>query len=145
MHTSPVNVLENLAEVSRNGEMGFRAAADAVTDPNLKTTFERAAERCAEGARELDEEITKLGGTPNGGGTVAGAMHRAWTNLKAVVTGGDEKAILSECERGEDAAKAEYEKALDGDLPMNISTIVQRQYAGVRENHDLIKRLRDAA
>jgi uncharacterized protein (TIGR02284 family) len=72
-------------------------------------------------------------------------MHRVWTNLKAAVTGGDDKAILIECERGEDAAKAAYQEALKSDLPADVQTLVQRQYKGVMENHDLIKRLRDTA
>ncbi|MEF3365854.1 PA2169 family four-helix-bundle protein [Methylocystis sp. 9N] len=137
--------LKNLAQVSRDGEKGFSAASEAVKDENLKQLFQRASARCAEGARELDEEIVKLGAMPDSGGSVSGALHRAWTNLKAAVTGGDDKAILEECERGEDVAKAAYQHALEEDLPPPLATIVRRQYQGVRENHDLIKRLRDAA
>jgi uncharacterized protein (TIGR02284 family) len=70
-------------------------------------------------------------------------MHRARTNLKTAVTGGDDKAILVECERGEDAAKAAYQEALRSDLPVDVQTLIQSQYKGVIENHDLIKRLRD--
>lgn len=145
MGAQALATLKNLAEVSRDGEKGFVAAAEGVKDENLKSTFQRAAARCALGARELDDEIVKLGGMPSDAGSVSGAMHRAWTNLKAAITGGDEAAILSECERGEDVAKAAYEKALNEDLPTDVATIVKRQYQGVRENHDLIKQLRDAA
>lgn len=137
--------LKNLAQVSRDGEKGFSAASEAVKDENLKQVFQRASARCAEGAQELDEEIVKLGAMPDSGGSVSGALHRAWTNLKAAITGGDDKAILEECERGEDVAKAAYQNALEEDLPASLATIVRRQYQGVRENHDLIKRLRDAA
>ena len=51
----------------------------------------------------------------------------------------------SECERGEDAAKSAYEKALDEDLPPTIEAIVRRQYHGVKENHDRIRDLRNQA
>lgn len=145
MGSQALATLKNLAEVSRDGEKGFIAAAEGVKDESLKSTFQRAAARCATGARELDDEIVKLGGMPSEAGSVSGAMHRAWTNLKAAITGGDEAAVLSECERGEDVAKAAYEKALNEDLPPDVATIVKRQYEGVRENHDLIKQLRDAA
>jgi uncharacterized protein (TIGR02284 family) len=87
----------------------------------------------------------KLGGSTTDAGTLAGAAHRLWTNLRAAITGGDDKAILEECERGEDVAKAEYEKALKADLAPEVIALVRRQYAGVVENHDLIKRLRDTA
>ena len=55
----------------------------------------------------------------------------------------DEHAVLAECERGEDAAKSAYEKALDEELPPTIETIVRRQYQGVIENHDRIRGLRN--
>jgi uncharacterized protein (TIGR02284 family) len=65
--------------------------------------------------------------------------------LKAVVTNGDPKAILEECERGEDAAESAYANALEDEYAPGIVAILQRQYAGVRENHAMIKQLRDAA
>jgi uncharacterized protein (TIGR02284 family) len=143
--TDVVSTLNYLAEISRDGAKGFADAAAAVQSPNLKSTLQTASKRCETGARELDSEITKLGGTAGASGTAAGAMHRAWTNMKAAITGRDDKAILVECERGEDVAKAAYEEALRSDLPMAVETIVQRQYKGVVENHDLVKRLRDTA
>ena len=113
-----VSTLNHLAEISRDGAKGFADAAAAVQNPSLKTTLESASKRCETGARELDGEISKLGGQTDASGTTAGAMHRAWTNLKAAITGRDDKAILVECERGEDVAKAAYEEALRSNLPM---------------------------
>ena len=143
--SNPISVLTHLAEISRDGAKGFCDAADAVKSSNLKTTLQNASQRCAAGARELDIEISKLGGEPGESGTLGGAVHRAWTNLTAAVTGGDDKVILAECERGEDVAKAAYEEALRSDLPLEVKSTIQRQYTGVKENHDLIKKLRDAA
>jgi uncharacterized protein (TIGR02284 family) len=45
--------------------------------------------------------------------TVAGAIHRGWTGLKAALTSGNDHAILAECERGEDRAIEAYKKALE--------------------------------
>ncbi len=65
--------------------------------------------------------------------------------VKATVTARDDKAILNECERGEDAAKARYAKALREDLPVGVRSIVERQNSGVIANHDRVRALRDAA
>jgi uncharacterized protein (TIGR02284 family) len=65
-------------------------------------------------------------------------------NLKSAITGKDELAILTECERGEDVAKAAYAKALKADLPPNVRSIVERQYQGVKQNHDRVRDLRNA-
>jgi uncharacterized protein (TIGR02284 family) len=146
MSTKAQIVLRNLAEVSRDGEKGFAAAAGVVKDEKLQRVFEGVSERFGIGAGELEDEVVMLGGTPPGtGGTISGALHRYWTNLKTAIAGSDDEAILKDCEREEDAAKAAYEKALSEELPSHAHTIVRRQYNRVVEHRDLIRRLRDAA
>jgi uncharacterized protein (TIGR02284 family) len=71
-------------------------------------------------------------------------LHRGWINLKSAVTGGDEHAILAECERGEDSAVAEYKKALADGLSPSAQEVVSRQFAEIKAAHDRIKSLRDA-
>jgi uncharacterized protein (TIGR02284 family) len=54
-------------------------------------------------------------------------------------------SLLAECERGEDAAKAAYEAALRKNLPTDVRTLVERQYQGVKANHDRVRNLRNVA
>ena len=56
----------------------------------------------------------------------------------------DDHAVLEECERGEVAAKNAYEAALKKDLPPDIRTVIERQYQGVKENHDRVRDLRNS-
>jgi len=91
----------------------------------------------------LQRLVARLGGKPEEGGTVAGAVHRGWVTLKSAVAGRTDLAILEECERGEDVAKATYAKALKASLPEDIRLVVQRQYDGVLRNHGQIRDLRD--
>jgi uncharacterized protein (TIGR02284 family) len=144
-----IATLNDLLEISRDGEQGFRTCAEGVESPNLKALFEAAARRCAEGAAELEAKIRSLGGEPAKGGSISGSMHRAWTNIKSTITikstGMSEHAVLAECERGEDAAKAAYEAALQKNLPADVRTLVERQYEGVKANHDRVRNLRNVA
>jgi uncharacterized protein (TIGR02284 family) len=135
--------LNELIETSKDGENGFRKAAGDTTDSTLRAFFTQGAQRCAEGARELQDLVRSLGGDPERSGSTAAAMHRGWMNVKEAVTGRDDKAILDEVERGEDYAKAAYRKAIDQDLPANVKAVVERQYQGVVANHDKVKALRD--
>ena len=91
----------------------------------------------------MQQLVSRLGGNPESGGSVAGAVHRGWVNLKSSVTDRSDLAILEECERGEDVAKARYKKALEADLPDDIRGIVQYQYDGAVRNHDQVRDLRD--
>ena len=89
--------------------------------------------------------VRSLGGDPENSGSIGGAIHRGWINIKSAITGNDEQAVLNEAERGEDIAKAEYKKALEGNLPANVREMIQNQYGSVQAAHDRVKALRDSA
>jgi uncharacterized protein (TIGR02284 family) len=95
-------------------------------------------------ATELQSQARSLGEPePETSSTTAGALHRAWINLKSTVSRGDDHAILAECERGEDSAVEEYEKAMRDNLSPALREIVARQYAEIKNVHDRVKNLRD--
>jgi uncharacterized protein (TIGR02284 family) len=138
-----VAILNELIETSKDGEKGFRKASEDTKQGDLRSMFTQGAQRCAEGARELQGLVRQLGGDPDKSGSVAGAMHRGWISVKEALTTRDDKAIVEEVERGEDYAKAAYKKALDADLPADVRAVVERQYQGVLANHDKVKALRE--
>jgi uncharacterized protein (TIGR02284 family) len=137
------SILNDLVETSKDGEKGFRTAAEDTKNAELKSIFMQRADDCAKGAAELQQLVSRMGGKPEQGGSVAGAMHRGWVDVKSAVTKRDDLAVLEECERGEDVAKAKYRKALEEPLPDDIRMVVQRQCDGAIRNHDQIRDLRD--
>lgn len=141
--SNAISILNDLIETSKDGEKGFRTSAEDTRNGELKSVFVARAQDCAKAAADLQQLVTRLGGNPESGGSVAGAVHRGWVNLKSSVTDRSDLAILEECERGEDVAKARYKKALEADLPDDIRGIVQHQYDGVVRNHDQVRDLRD--
>ncbi|WJF89134.1 PA2169 family four-helix-bundle protein [Paraburkholderia bonniea] len=143
MSTNVVTVLNDLVETSKDGEKGFRKAAEEAHDAQLKTLFQGCAEDCMRGARELQDAVQHLGGKPESGGSISGALHRGWADVKAAVTGRSDHDILAECEKGEDVAKKHYREALEKDLPSDVRTLVDRQFQGVLQQHDRIRDLRD--
>lgn len=146
METSEViSTLNDLLKISNDGENGFDKAAELVKRADLKAVFEKAAFRCNEGAVELETHIRTLGGEASGSGTIGGALHQAWANFRSSVTTMDDLAVLEECERGEDVAKNAYAAALKNDLPPDIRSVIERQFQGVKENHDRVRDLRNSA
>lgn len=138
-----VDVLNDLLETCRDGEQGFRTSAEQAQTGELKNLLARRATDCASAAAELEQAVRSHGGTPAEGGTMTGAMHRGWVAIKTALMANDDKAVLQECERGEDAAVASYRKALKQPLPVGVRTLVERQAQGAQRNHDEIKALRD--
>src|SRR5690349_7368814 len=112
LNSKVASCLNDLIETCKDGEKGFRDAAEAVKGSDLKALFRDYSDQRRRFASELQREVAKLGTTPEKSGSATGALHRGWINLKAAITGKDEGAIVAECERGEDAAKAAYAKAL---------------------------------
>lgn len=90
------SVVNELIETSRDGEKGFAKSAEEVREPQIKSLFLKRSQICGTAARELEEQMRALGGEVEKGGSVSGALHRGWVNLKASVTGHDTAAILAE-------------------------------------------------
>ena len=138
-------IIDDLIETLKDGQEGFKQAAESVKDPQLKSLFSEYSQQRARFAVELrskaqspDKRESKMSGS------AAGALHRGWINLKSAVTQGDDHAILAECERGEDSAVEEFRKALNDGLSAPVQEIVSRQYAEIKQAHDRVKQLRDA-
>lgn len=140
-----ISVLNDLIETCKDGANGFRKAGDAVRSHEAKALFASRVPIIERAADELQAEVRRLGGEPETSGTVAASVHRGWMNLKAAITGKDEAAIITECERGEQLAAKNYEDALKKDLPTDVRALVERQYRGTLHNLELVRALGDAA
>lgn len=139
-----IDTLNDLLETCRDGEYGFNASAEHTQSLELKTMLLRHAGECRTAGLELESLIRQLGGEPAEGGSVSGALHRGWVSVRSILSAYSDQALLSECERGEDAAAASYRKALKENLPSGIRSVVERQEQGVLRNHDQVKAMRDA-
>jgi uncharacterized protein (TIGR02284 family) len=144
--TETVSTLNSLIETLKDGQEGFRQAAEAVKDSSLKSLFNELSMQRSKFAGELQSQVVQLGDSkPETSSSTSGALHRAWINLKSAITSQDDHAVLAECERGEDSAVAEYKKAMeDGKLTGSARDVVSRQYTDVKAAHDRVKALRDS-
>jgi uncharacterized protein (TIGR02284 family) len=144
-YDNAISTLNNLIETCKDGEYGFRTAAEGIKNGELKTLFNTYAQQRVQFAAELQSEVRHLGGDPEKTGSVIATLHRGWINIKSAVTGNDEAAIISECERGEDSAIKNYQEALKEDLPANVREIIERQFTQVKEAHDRVRALERAS
>ncbi|MDQ3747627.1 MAG: PA2169 family four-helix-bundle protein [Acidobacteriota bacterium] len=139
-----ISTLNNLIETCKDGQEGFKQAAEGVERSDLKSLFYDLGQQRAKFAGELQTLVRELGGDPEKTSSTAGALHRGWINIKSFVTGKDEAGVLNEAERGEDVAKKAYKDALAENLPANVMTVVQAQANEVMTAHDRVRDLRDA-
>lgn len=140
--------LNELITILKDGQKGYADAMTDVKDQHLKDLFKKYSAQRASYVTEIEDQMFKLDLKPttNEGSSVVGAIHHAWIDLKAAVTGHDNHAILVECERGEDVAKKAYEEATKvQDLPTALKTVIEKQSQGILAAHNEIKALRDSA
>ena len=102
-----IAILYKLIETCRDGQEGFLAAADRVPDGDLKALFNSYSRQRAQFLRELQEEVRRRGGELETTGSLTGTLRREWMEMKGADAGDCEGAIMTECERGEDAARQE--------------------------------------
>lgn len=145
METNKVtSTLNGLIQTLKDGENGFRTAADGLQDPQVKSLFQQYSRQRADMAGELQGEVRRLGGDPETAGTLAGAAHRGWINITSVVSGKDDGSIIAEAERGEDAAKRAYEEALRAPLAAQTLALVREQSMKIHDAHDRVRSLEKA-
>src|SRR5256885_1077085 len=141
--SNAISVLEKLIETCRDGEKGYSDPAAHVKSHDLRSYFLEQSRQRAQFAQELESELSRLGKAgKKESGSVPGAVHRAWIDVKANLGGGD-KSILASVEQGEDNAKETYEKALSTSLPPELASVIRRQAEKGRQAHDKVRTLRD--
>ena len=138
-----ISTLNDLIETCRNGQNGFKEAAENVKSPDLKTFLNQIATEREQFVNELQLEVRSLGGDPQKTGS-ATAIHRAWLDIKGTLVGKHDQSILSECENAEDSTVEAYKAALKVGLPTKILSTVERQFQNIKLVHDRVKQMRDS-
>lgn len=139
-----VATIQDLLETSRDGQEGYRSAAEHIKDPEIKRFCLDQSTQRGEFAAELETQLRRLKQTSDidRSGSVAGSLHRAWIDLKSTA-GVSDGEILSSAEQGEDSAKRAYEKALASELPTELKGLIQTQYRSIVAAHDRVRSWRD--
>ena len=138
-----VHVLNGLIKTTLDSVGGYKEAAENADRSRFKGMFAERAMKRERLARELQEEVRALGGDPQDDQGLVGKAHNKFVDLKAALTGNDDKSVIDEVERGEDHIKGKFEHALeDDDLPPSVRTKVERAYESIKADHDEVSRIK---
>ena len=142
--TDQASILETLTTTLIDSINGYRdAAANVEGSGTFQQMFREMADERSSIAEDLRAEIRRLGGDPPTEGSMMGKTHQRYLDLKAVIMGRDDKAVIDEVERGEDYLKEKFEQALKSDaLSGEARMAVDRAFQSVRRGHDKISGLK---
>jgi uncharacterized protein (TIGR02284 family) len=137
------STLETLTTTVIDSINGYEDAAKNTENQQFAQIFRERANERQRVVEDLRSEIRRLGGEPPNDGSFMGKTHQTWLDLKAAVTGRDDKRIINSVEAGEDYLKEKFETALQsGDLSGETRQAVERAYQSVRSGHDQISQLK---
>jgi uncharacterized protein (TIGR02284 family) len=143
-NSEDISLLNRLIEITIDSADGYREAVKDVSNPELKSIFQRRARERLAAFSSLQSQVKALGGQPEDEGTLLASMHRAFVNLRSTVRDGD-LAVIDEVERGEDRIKSKYEEVIgDGRLSSSSLAVTQHAYESVRSAHEEMSRLKQS-
>jgi uncharacterized protein (TIGR02284 family) len=137
--------VNNVIAANRDAEQGYRAAADAAKDRPLKELFEELTLQRGHFAEEMQAAVKDLGFEPTHPSGIGGVLHGAWMTVKSLVSGHSTYAILTEVERGERWCMKTYRESMATNLPPEIRSVLDRQFAKIEEAYNRIAELRQAS
>jgi uncharacterized protein (TIGR02284 family) len=137
-------VLKAVINSLEDGQKGMAEIGEHLKDETLKRYFLAESLKRANFRGELENELHRHGvADVHETGTVAGALHRTWAEVKAKLGGGDH-TLLETAEQGEDEAKKAYADALNRELPLPIRQLLVEQQAHIISSHDYVRDRRNA-
>ena len=138
-----VGILQTLTTTLIDSINGYEHAAENSENSRFEQIFRERADERREVVEDLKAAIRRLGGDPPEDGSFMGKTHQAWLDLKAAITGQDDKAIINSVEAGEDYLKEKFEAALSSDaLSGEARQAVEQAYQSVSQGHDQMSQLK---
>lgn len=123
-----VNGLNDLLKRNYDAEAGYKQVMENTDSPRLNSYFKDQAQQRYSFGHEIKDLIHRMGGSPDKGTSMKGDIHRGWINFKSMISTNDEKAMLKECERGEQSSVETYDEFLDNhNPPHDIKNAIKQQ------------------
>jgi uncharacterized protein (TIGR02284 family) len=142
-HSEAISTLNTLIATTIDSVTGYEDSAQNIDDERFREIFRQRASERQEVVQQLREEVRRLGGDPEDSGSFLGKAHQRFEDLKAAVTGRDEKSIINEVERGEDYLKEKWQAALQsGSLQGESHDLIERCYQSIKSGHDQMSQLK---
>lgn len=144
-YTEPLSIkLNNLLEKIQDGEKGFQKASEHTDHIFLKKYFEKKSKERYDFGNELNIEFRMFGLRDDTNGSIAGAAHRTWMDIKALFSVDNEQSMLEAAITGEKAALEDYNEILNqSSLPLRTRALLLKQKEAIENDLRVIKKIED--
>ncbi|MDP3977870.1 MAG: PA2169 family four-helix-bundle protein [Pseudomonas sp.] len=133
--------LNELIEITRDGQQFYQHAHDEVKDVRLQVLFRDMAQSKTELIRALSVKVATNQETPASGGTFIGKLRQVYADTKASLTSDKEATYVAQLEEAEDRILHAFEDALESAEP-DVRALLMAEMPKVRANHDRMRALK---
>lgn len=130
-----IAALKGLVAIINDGKEGYSSAAETTENLELKAVFLKYAAQRKIYETELENHIAKHGGeSDNDDGGILGVLHRTWIDIKEVLAGNSEAALLEAVITGEKAALDKFDREInDVELHADHLNLLTTQRNGISD------------
>lgn len=133
---SEIAVLNDLIEVTLDSVKGYEDAAEQARGDTITSIFTRRAFERRAVVGQLQDLVRTLGGTPESEDSLLARAHRMFLELKTIIAGRDDKAVLHEVDRGETYLRDRWQSALNQNLPSDLHATLSRLFDKVKAGQE---------
>lgn len=134
-----MNHLNELIEITRDGQHFYQHAAEAVTDIELQHLFRDMAQAKTHIIQALSVKVAAYDEKPSSGGTTTGKLREVYADTKARV--GDTDAVyIDQLDQTEERILQAFEEALT-DAEPDVRALLAIELPKIRACHERIHKL----
>ncbi|CAM4287101.1 ferritin-like domain-containing protein [Zobellia nedashkovskayae] len=136
--------INDIIQKNEDAIKGYQKATENATEIGLKSYFQTKSIERRNFLVSLKAAVPDLKTRDEVDGSVTGAMHRAWMDVKTFFAGDNDETMLEEAIRGDNAAIEEYNEVLaDTHLPLEAASVIRKQRDWLMDDLKTIKTLED--
>lgn len=141
--TDKIQQLNELIEITRDGQRFYQHAHDEVKDVRLQALFRDMSQNKTELIRALSVKVAANQQKPADGGTFVGKLRQVYADTKANLVSDTEATYVAQLEEAEDRILHAFEDALEGAEP-GMQALLAAEMPKVRANHDRMRNLKQS-
>src|SRR5579863_2506111 len=134
--------LNELIEITRDGQTFYADAINRVDNPHLKTVFRAIVDAKAQLIGALSEHVRVYGEQPSMDGTFAGSFRKLYAEVSARLSNRKDATFVAQLEESEDRLLHAFEQAAKDSDDLALQQIVAQYLPKVRLCHEQMRNLK---
>ena len=140
--TTPATTLNELIEITRDGQNFYTEAVTRVRSALLKAVFHGIIDAKTQLIRALSEHVRVRGEMPSQHGTLFGAFQKLYAEVRVRLSDRNDAAFVARLEESEDRLLDAFEAAAAATEDTQVRAIILRHLPKVRLCHEQMRNLK---